>query len=105
VFRTTDARHPGVRMLLEQGAVNVAGPVQVLSQAHFPKAFPDVYLTPAQTRTLFAARGWSSVAAFQTRNPMHRSHEYLVKIAAEVCDGGLVHSLLGQLKPAISRRR
>jgi len=99
VFRTNDVRHPGVRMVLEQGEFNVAGTVKVLSHAHFPSVFPGVYLTPAQTRELFRQRGWSTVAAFQTRNPMHRSHEYLVKIAAEVCDGVLIHSLLGELKP------
>ena len=98
VFRTLDAAHPGVRRVLEQGAVNVAGTLQVLSEAHFPSAFPEVYLTPAETRALFQGRGWSTVAAFQTRNPMHRSHEYLVKLAAEVCDGVLIHSLLGELK-------
>ena len=99
VYRTIDSRHPGVRRVLEQGEVNVAGSVQVLSQAHFPSVFPDVYLTPAETRELFQARGWSTIAAFQTRNPMHRSHEYLVKIAAALCDGVLIHSLLGELKP------
>jgi sulfate adenylyltransferase len=56
-------------------------------------------MTPAQTRAAFESKGWSTVAAFQTRNPMHRSHEYLAKIAIEICDGVLVHSLLGNLKP------
>jgi sulfate adenylyltransferase len=99
VFKTTDAEHPGVQMVMAQGDINLAGPVKVLSEGDFPTRFADTYLTPAQTRALFEAKGWSTVAAFQTRNPMHRSHEYLVKIAVEICDGVLVHSLLGKLKP------
>ena len=99
VFKTTDPEHPGVKMVMEQGEVNLAGPIKVLSQGDFPKTYGDLYMTPAQTRAVFEANGWSTVAAFQTRNPMHRSHEYLAKIAIEVCDGVLVHSLLGNLKP------
>jgi len=99
VFRTTDAEHPGVKMVMEQGDVNLAGPVKVLSQGGFPERYGGLYMTPAQTRAVFAANGWSTVAAFQTRNPMHRSHEYLAKVAIETCDGVLIHSLLGQLKP------
>lgn len=99
VFRTADPAHPGVKMVLEQGAVNLAGPVQVFSQGGFPASYPGIYMTPAETRALFERNGWTTVAAFQTRNPMHRSHEYLAKIAIEICDGVLVHSLLGKLKP------
>ena len=99
VFRTVDPAHPGVAMVMAQPAVNLAGPVKVLSQGGFPQAYGDLYMTPAQTRKLFESYGWSRIAAFQTRNPMHRSHEYLAKIAIEVCDGVLVHSLLGALKP------
>jgi sulfate adenylyltransferase len=99
VFRTVDAAHPGVKMVMEQGDVNLAGPVKVLSQGGFPEKYGDLYMTPQQTRTLFTSYGWSRIAAFQTRNPMHRSHEYLAKVAIEVCDGVLVHSLLGALKP------
>jgi sulfate adenylyltransferase len=99
VFRTTDAEHPGVKMVMEQGEVNLAGPVQVLSSGGFPEKYGALYMTPAQTRALFESLGWSRIAAFQTRNPMHRSHEYLAKVAIEVCDGVLVHSLLGALKP------
>jgi len=99
VFRTADPAHPGVKMVLEQGDVNLAGPVQVFSQGEFPAAYPGIYMTPAETRALFERNGWTTVAAFQTRNPMHRSHEYLAKIAIEICDGVLVHSLLGKLKP------
>ena len=98
VFKTTDAEHPGVQMVMEQGEVNLAGPVKVLSQGGFPEKYGDQFMTPAQTRALFKKMGWSTVAAFQTRNPMHRSHEYLAKIAIEICDGVLIHSLLGKVK-------
>ena len=99
VFRTADSAHPGVKMVMEQGEINLAGPVKVLSQGGFPEKYGALYMTPAQTRAVFAANGWSTVAAFQTRNPMHRSHEYLAKVAIEVCDGVMVHSLLGNVKP------
>ncbi|HET9578154.1 MAG TPA: sulfate adenylyltransferase [Usitatibacter sp.] len=99
VFRTTDPEHPGVRMVMAQGEVNLAGPVKVLSDGGFGARYGALFMTPAQTRAAFEALGWSTVAAFQTRNPMHRSHEYLAKVAIEVCDGVLIHSLLGNLKP------
>ena len=99
VFRTTDPAHPGVKMVMDQPDVNLAGPIKVLSQGGFPQKYGELFMTPAQTRALFTSLGWSRIAAFQTRNPMHRSHEYLAKVAIEVCDGVLVHSLLGALKP------
>ena len=99
VFKTTDAKHPGVKLVMEQGDVNLAGPVKVLSQGDFPEKYGALFMSPRQTRAQFEALGWSKVAAFQTRNPMHRSHEYLAKIAIETCDGVLIHSLLGNLKP------
>ncbi len=99
VYKTTDKEHPGVAMVMNQAEVNLAGPVKVLSQGSFPVEYPDIYMTPAQTRKLFEEKGWSRVAALQLRNPMHRSHEYLAKIAIEVCDGILIHQLLGKLKP------
>ena len=99
VFRTTDLDHPGVKMVMEQGEVNLAGRLTVLRAGNFPTEFGGLFLTPAETRARFEANGWSTVAAFQTRNPMHRSHEYLAKIAIEICDGVLIHSLLGNLKP------
>ena len=98
VFRTADEAHPGVQMVLKQGDVNLAGPVRVLGDGGFSAAYGALFMTPEQTRAQFERLGWTRVAAFQTRNPMHRSHEYLAKIAIEVCDGVLVHSLLGQLK-------
>ena len=99
VFRTTDLEHPGVKMVMQQGDVNLAGPVQVLSDGGFKAKYGALFMTPLETRNTFERLGWSRVAAFQTRNPMHRSHEYLAKIAIEVCDGVLVHSLLGNVKP------
>ncbi len=99
IFRTTDLEHPGVKLVMEQPVVNLAGPIKVLSLGGFPEKYGSLFMTPAQTRALFTSLGWSRIAAFQTRNPMHRSHEYLVNVAIEVCDGVLVHSLLGALKP------
>jgi sulfate adenylyltransferase len=99
VFKTTDPKHPGVKMVMEQGDINLAGSIKVLSQGGFPEKYPELFKTPAQTREIFSKMGWSKIACFQTRNPMHRSHEYLAKIAIEVCDGVLIHSLLGNLKP------
>ncbi len=98
VYRTVDPAHPGVAKVLEQGEYNLAGPVEVLSEGRFPQQYPGLYLRPAETRELFQRLGWSTVAAFQTRNPMHRAHEYLAKVAVEVCDGVLIHQLLGRLK-------
>ncbi len=98
VFRTDDENHPGVAKVLSQGGVNLAGPVTVLSESVFPETFKSVYIRPAESRALFEQFGWSTVAAFQTRNPMHRSHEYLVKIALEVSDGVFIHQIVGKLK-------
>jgi sulfate adenylyltransferase len=99
VFTTTDTEHPGVEKVMGQDDVNLAGPVKVVSQGDFPKNYPELFLTPAQTRAIFEEKDWSTVSAFQTRNPMHRSHEYLAKIALEIGDGVLIHQLLGKLKP------
>jgi sulfate adenylyltransferase len=99
VFRTTDTAHPGVEKVMSQGPVNLGGQVRTLSEGHFPETYAGLYHRPAETRALFQEKGWSKVAAFQTRNPMHRSHEYLAKIAIETCDGVLIHQVLGALKP------
>jgi sulfate adenylyltransferase len=99
VFKTTDIGHPGVRMVMQQGEVNLAGPLRVLGDGGFESKYGALFKAPAEIRAEFKRLGWTRVAAFQTRNPMHRSHEYLVKVALEVCDGVLVHSLLGNLKP------
>ncbi len=90
--------HPGVIMVMAQKEFNLAGPVKVLSEGEYPTEYPGIYLKPAETRAMFDERGWANVAALQLRNPMHRSHEYLAKIAVEVCDGVLIHSLIGNLK-------
>ena len=99
VYKTAELDHPGVKMVMDQGEVNLAGPVKVLSTGSFKEEYGDQFMTPAETRAMFEKLGWSKIAAFQTRNPMHRSHEYLAKIAIETMDGVLVHSLLGALKP------
>jgi sulfate adenylyltransferase len=99
VFTTTDAEHPGVQMVEEQKAWNIAGSVKVLSESYFPTDFKGVYQRPAESRKIFEEKGWKSIAALQLRNPMHRSHEFLAKIAVEVCDGLYIHQLVGNLKP------
>ncbi len=99
IYGTTDTEHPGVLMVMNQEVVNLAGPIKVLSEGSFPQDYSEIYLRPAESRALFEEKGWSTVAAFQTRNPMHRSHEYLTKIAIEICDGVFIHMLLGKLKP------
>jgi sulfate adenylyltransferase len=99
VFRTTDTKHPGVEKVLAQGAVNLAGPVKVLSESYYPEMFPSIYQRPSEARRIFEERGWSTVAALQLRNPMHGSHAYLAWVAIEVCDGVYVHQLVGKLKP------
>lgn len=91
--------HPGVQMVMNQKPFNLAGPVKVLSEGEFPKKYAGIYMRPAESRKIFAERGWNTIAALQLRNPMHRSHEFLAKIAIEVCDGCFIHSLVGNLKP------
>ena len=98
VFGTDDVAHPGVERLYTQGDVYLGGPVRVFSEGKYPEEFPE-FARPAETRKIFEERGWSTVAAFQTRNPMHRSHEYLTKIAMEVSDGVFIHPIVGKLKP------
>ena len=99
VFRTTDPAHPGVAKVMSQGPVNLGGAVRTLSEGRFPETYAGLYHRPAETRAMFLEKGWSKVAAFQTRNPMHRSHEYLAKVAIEICDGVMIHQVLGALKP------
>jgi sulfate adenylyltransferase len=99
VFTTDEMDHPGVQMVMGQADVNLAGTVKVWSEGSFPKDYPGVYMRPEETRRIFEQKGWSTIAAMQLRNPMHRSHEYLCKIAIEICDGVLIHQLLGKLKP------
>ena len=99
VYRTLDPKHPGVGKVMAQEPVNLAGSVSVLNEGIYPSTFKGLYLKPEETRLIFEKNNWSTVAAFQTRNPMHRSHEHLAKIATEICDGLLIHQVLGALKP------
>lgn len=99
VFRTNDLKHPGVKMVKEQKEWNVSGDVKVISESYFPTEFAGLYQRPEESRKIFAERGWRTIAALQLRNPMHRSHEYLAKIALEVIDGLYIHQLVGKLKP------
>jgi sulfate adenylyltransferase len=97
VYRTEDEAHPGVAALYRQGEVLLAGPVRVLDLPPHDD-FPQYRLTPAQTRAAFAQRGWRTVVGFQTRNPVHRAHEYIQKCALEMVDGLLLHPLVGETK-------
>lgn len=101
VFRTEDAAHPGAAMVQAEGDVCLAGPVEALTicvDPNGPEAFLSQRLTPAQTRADFQKRGWKKIVAFQTRNPIHRAHEYVCKCAQEICDGLLIHPLVGETK-------
>ena len=97
VFGTDDTDHPGVRSIYEQGEVYLGGPIRIFSEGDYPERFAE-FARPAETRAIFRDRGWTTIAAFQTRNPLHRSHEHLTKIALEVCDGLLIHPIVGKLK-------
>ncbi|MCF8028901.1 MAG: sulfate adenylyltransferase [Desulfobacteraceae bacterium] len=98
-WKIAQDEHPGVQMVMNQKPFNLAGPVKVLSEAEFPTKYKGIYMRPSESRKIFEERGWQKVAALQLRNPMHRSHEYLAKIAIEVSDGCFIHSLVGNLKP------
>lgn len=98
VYGTQDPAHPGVAGTMSSGPVNLGGPIEVLTACHEPE-FVEHRLSPAQTRAEFNARGWLTVSAFQTRNPIHRAHEYLTKVALEMTDGLLIHPLVGETKP------
>jgi len=98
VFRTDEESHPGVSKLLAQKDTLISGPVKVFSEGPYPEQFGRHFGRPAETRALFEERGWNTIAAFQTRNPIHRSHEYCTKIALEVTDGLFIHPLVGKLK-------
>lgn len=97
VYKTEEEAHPGVKIIKNQGNTCLAGPIDVITPTHEPE-FSDYRLPPAKTREAFEAKGWSTVAAFQTRNPIHRSHEYLTKCALEMTDGLLIHPLVGETK-------
>ncbi len=97
VFRTEEVAHPGVAALMKQGDTLLGGPVEVIAD-DINTTFSTRRLTPTQTRAEFASRGWRRVVAFQTRNPIHRAHEYLTKCALEMCDGLMIHPLVGETK-------
>jgi len=101
IFRTLDPEHPGVATFTALGRRLLSGPIQVLNFSYFEKDFPETFRTAVQIRDEIAARGWEKVVAFQTRNPMHRAHEELCRMAMQDlgADGILVHMLLGKLKP------
>jgi ATP sulfurylase len=97
VLRTTDASHPGVARLQATGDTYLGGRLSVVNRPKAP-TFAAYRLDPADTRRLFADRGWRKIVAFQTRNPVHRAHEYLQKCALEMCDGMLLHPIVGETK-------
>ena len=101
VFRTDDPEHPGVAAFTAQGRTLISGPIEVLNYSYFEEDFPDTFRTAMAIRSDIAERGWERVVAFQTRNPMHRAHEELCRMAMEdlSADGILIHMLLGKLKP------
>ncbi|MFQ5444904.1 MAG: sulfate adenylyltransferase, partial [Nitrospinales bacterium] len=98
-WKIAEADHPGVQMVMSQKDFFLAGPVKVLSEGEYPTKYAGIYHRPEVSRKIFEDKEWSEVVALQLRNPMHRSHEYLCKIAVEVCDGVYIHSLVGNLKP------
>jgi len=101
VYATKDKEHPGVAAFLAEGSISISGPIEVLNYSYFETEFPDTFRTAGAIREDIEARGWNTVVAFQTRNPMHRAHEELCRMAMEQlkADGVVVHMLLGKLKP------
>jgi sulfate adenylyltransferase len=100
VFRTLDPNHPGVAAFNAAGNILISGPIQVLNYSYFITDFPDTFRTAVQIREIIQKNGWKKVVAFQTRNPMHRAHEELVRMAMQAvgADGAIIHMLLGKLK-------
>jgi len=97
VYRTDDEAHPGVKVLYNYGDINLAGSVWLLHRDPHP-LFPDYQIDPAKSRVLFQEKGWKTIVGFQTRNPIHRAHEYIIKCALETVDGLFLHPLVGETK-------
>ena len=97
VYRTTDEKHPGVKVVYDQGGINLAGPVWLLERQSHPY-FPKYQIDPAESRAIFREKGWKTIVGFQTRNPIHRAHEYIQKCALETVDGLFLHPLVGATK-------
>jgi len=97
-FGTTDPSHPAAGRLQSLGSYHIGGKVKVFTEGGYPEAFKE-YGRPSEVRDIFQSRGWKTIVAFQTRNPIHRSHEYLTKVVLETCDGLLIHPIVGKLKP------